>query len=342
MSHGKVIPTKYRFEKMPDGAYHVKGCCPGKITGTYFSHVVGRSPWGTPFSAAAHILGLFKEDIGDQPAVKTGVVLEPVILKYVADQGVLPACQVFGNPEDYNEYGQHVGSHDTWKHDFDDPIFGGHVDGITEDGRIVEVKTTSAPEEWLKGVPEHYWLQASLYAKGLGATAIKFVVGFVTEEDRSNPWKWKPEGNVVIFDVELHPKTDEYMETCRQWYDDFIKKNRTPVPDLSNPIDLFVVQSLDAQLLTQDEMFALVDEYTECEERIAELDPIVKRKDELKSQIMIFLQKNDAQYITGTKRAYKRMISKRTIVDTDKLKKDGLYDQYTKQSESESFRATKM
>lgn len=342
MSHGKIIPTKYRYKRNADDSFQLVGGYKGKITGSYIAAVVGRSPWETPFSAAAHILGLYKEDIGDLPAVRTGVVLEPVILNYVRDQGVLPACEVFGDPEDYNEYGQHVGEHSVWKMDWEDPVFGGHVDGITEDGRIVEVKTTSAPEEWLKGVPEHYWLQASLYARGLGANAIKFVVGFVDPEAVSNPWKWKPEGNVSVFDVELHPKIDEYMDYCRQWYAEFIENMRTPIPDMSSDIDTHIVRSLEAQLMTQDDMLTLVDQYTQCEEQIAELDAVVKLKDELKSQIMLFMQKNEMQYITGTKKAYKRITSKRTIVDSDALKKDGIYDKYTKESVSDSFRATKM
>lgn len=342
MAHGKVIPSKYRFERNADGSFHLVGGFLGKITGTTFSHIVGRSPWGTPFSAAAHILGLFKEDISDLPAVKTGVVLEPVILNYVRDQGVIPACEVFGNPEDYNEYGQHVGEHRNWKMDWEDPIFGGHVDGITEDGRIVEVKTTSSPEEWLKGVPEHYWLQASLYAHFLGATSIMFVVGFVDEVARANPWKWTPENNVSVFNVELHPKLNEYLDFCTKWYHEFIEHFKTPVPDMSNEIDAFIVRSLEVQLLTQEEMFKLVDEYADCEDKIAELDDVVKRKEELKSQIMIFLQKHDLKFITGTKRAYKRTVSVRKIVDSDALKHDGLYDKYTKESTSDSFRATKM
>lgn len=332
----KVLPARYKFEKNEDGSYRALEGHTSKITGTAIASIIEKNPWQTPFSVACAMLGLYKEDISDAPAVHTGVVLEPIILDYVKNLGVIPADQL---------YGERRGPHNGWKQDFEDPIFGGHVDGVTEDGNVVEVKTTGSPEDWLTGVPEHYWLQASLYAYFMGASEIMFVVGVVDDEARSNPYLWKPEGNVSVHKVGLHPDLEEYLDYCRKWYADYVEKGLTPVPDMTNPIDKKVVAYLDAQLMGEKAIQDMVDEFAYHKAIIDSVKDSVKehekKAEDLKNLLKIYMDYNKVEKVHGTDVSYKISTSKRTIVDTEALKRDGIYSKYTKESETQTFRKTK-
>jgi len=329
---GKVLPSKCNFVKNEEGSYMALKARPSKITGTSISAVVGKNPWATPFSTACSMLGLYREDIGDSPAVHAGVVLESVILDYVKDLGVIPAEEL---------YAERRGPHNGWKQDFDDPIFGGHVDGVTEDGNVVEVKTTANPADWLNGVPEHYWLQASLYAHFMGASEIMFVVGVVDETARANPYLWKPEGNVSVHRVGLHPNLDEFLDYCRDWYKEYIAEGYTPVPDMENPIDRKVVACLDAQLMGDQTVKTLVDELQYHQKEIDTMKAHEKRADEIKGLLRLYMAHNDVDKVCGTDVAYKVSTSKRAVVDTDAMKRDGIYDAYTKETEIQTFRKTR-
>lgn len=328
--------TKIYYARQPfvrDGtAYVTDNPTPGKVTGTAMGGILGVSPWETPFSIACRLLGLYGEDISDKPAVRAGQVLEAPIIEYLRTQGydTIPAEQLFEKRE---------GAHHTWASDFDDPIFGGHVDGITAQGDIVEIKTTSNPEAWVEGVPEHYLQQASLYAYFLGADKIIFAVGVLTKDDVTNPYGWTPTPeNTFVYEVEPSRSIFKDVAYIREWYVDYIAQGRTPEPDLSNERDCAIIKALDAQL---DEGTALLDELEAIEAQLDEYKALKDRADEIKELLMLRLDHIGATSIDGDRKTYTLTTYDRVSVDTDALKRDGLYDKYSKTTKTKSLRAKK-
>lgn len=327
----KVVASKFPFAKVGT-QYKAENPHPGKVTGTAMGGILGLSPWDTPFSVACRLLRIFREDIDDKPAVKAGKALEGPIIEHMNARGykVIPAEDIFDKRE---------GAHDEWGHDFDDPIFGGHVDGITEDGDIVEVKTTSNPEPWLNGIPEHYWLQASLYAKFMGASKVIFAVGVLGKDDTSNPYAWVPsEDTCFIFETGLHPDIDRHVDYIRGWYADYIAEGITPEPDLGNEIDCAIIKALDAQL---GDPSALLDELETIEARLKEFKALKDRADEIKEQVLLHMDYRGLSVVEGASKDYTLTETTRTAVDTDRLKADGLYETYSKTTKSKSLKAKK-
>ena len=220
------------YEVLDDGRVRVENPKPLKITATSLAGIVNRSPWNTPYQIACRLLRVCKDDISGKPSVKAGNDLESVILQYSRNNG-LPTLKT---AEEL--FGKKVGDHDDWKSDFEHPVFGGHVDGKLEDGTIIEVKTASDPTQWVEGIPEHYWLQASLYARMNHVDNIIFLVGFLQPEDYQNHYKWKPEGNVYRYDVGVHPEIDSIMEYAQNWYHEYIENGITPAPETAEDYKL--------------------------------------------------------------------------------------------------------
>ena len=317
----KILPSKFSFKK--EGTqYRAENPHPGKVTGTAMGGILGLSPWDTPFSVACRLLRIYREDIDDKPAVKAGKVLESVIIDHINDTGrleIIPAEAM---------YPERKGSHDEWEHDFEDEVFGGHVDGVTVHGDIVEVKTTSNPEPWLNGIPEHYWLQASLYAKFMGAGRIHFIVGVLGKDDTSNPFAWVPsDDNVFLFSADLHPDIDRHVEYIRGWYADYIAQGLTPMPDLDSEKDLEIISALDAQT---DDPSGIIAELEDVERALAETKGLKERADELKAMLMLHMDYQKVDSLPTGNGTYTLAESTRTVVDSDKLKSNGLYSEYTK------------
>lgn len=327
----KVICAKYPFVR--DGnAYVTDNPHPGKITGTAIGGILGVSPWETPFSIACRLLGLYNEDISDKPAVRAGQILEGSIIDYLRTQGydTIPAEQLFKKRE---------GEHQTWASDFEDPDFGGHVDGITAQGDIVEIKTTSNPESWIDGVPVYYHYQASLYAHFMGAKKIIFAVGVLSKDDVTNPYGWKPTPeNTFVYEVEPVQTIVSDIAYLREWYTDYIRQGRTPEPDLDSEKDLTIIKALDAQM---GDGADILRELEDIESRLDEYKGLKDRADELKGLIMLRLEHIGESSTDSASKTYTMTTYERTAVDTDAMKRDGIYDKYTKTTTTRTLRAKK-
>ena len=313
--------------------------CPkiGKITGTTLSAVLGNNPWQTPFSVACRLLGIYEDDPSDNAHIKAGVTLEPIIMGYLDNSGRLPNIQA------EEIFGKREGNHEEWAQDFEHEVYGGHIDGITPDGAIVECKTTTNPSAWLKGeIPNHYWIQASLYAKFLKTDTIHFTVGILTQENLNNPYTFVPnEDNVKVYTVGLHPDIDDIMQRGIDWYKTYLKAHRTPIPDLTNDTDRRILEQLQAQLFTEDEVKSALASY---ESFITRIDALTKEIKELESsaesykeQLMTYMATHDTKIKSNSYR-YQLTKTARKSVDSDALKKDGLYDKYLKDSSYTSMR----
>ena len=174
------------------------------VTGTYLGALLGHSPWESPFTISAKMLGLWDVDLSDNPAVRTGKLLEERIIDYVSMKH--PDVGQFFKAEDL--FAPREGRHDQWKSDFEDDDFAGHVDGIiSRDGQdyILEVKTVRDMTSWADGVPPHYLWQVYLYNHFITKQdKAYFAVGMVTNETYKDPYMWVPnKDNCILLEVPI-------------------------------------------------------------------------------------------------------------------------------------------
>lgn len=322
--------SKQGFQRNPDRSYSVtdKREDFGKITGTLISGLLDCNPWQTPFSTAVKMLRLFNEDISDKPSVHAGTVIEPKILDYA---GALHGEDVFQSDKS--------GDHENWVSDFQDEYFGGHIDGLMPDGAVVEVKTSSRPKDWDGQIPKHYWMQASLYAHFLKTDKIVFLVGFTDRDTWSDPDSWIPTpDNTIRVDTVPIPGFEKMMEDALAIYKDTVLMGRTPVPDLTNDIDCQIVQYLDAQLWDDSEVSQAVDEVARLSHSMAEYNSIKTELDNEKELLKLFMQYNNVDVAIGSAAEIERSVTYRTSIDTNQLKKDGVYEVYAKQKMYENLK----
>ena len=323
------MPSQQGFTRNSDGSYTVieKKLPYGKVTGTYISGILNQNPWQTPFSGVARMLRLFNEDISDKPSVHAGIVMEPKILDYI---GALHGDEIFE---------KRAGDHETWVSDFEDPVFGGHIDGLMPDGSLVEIKTSSRPQDWDGKIPVHYHMQASLYAHFLKTDRIVFGVGFTDRETLSDPDRWVPDkSNTIKVETTVMDGFDGMLEEAERIYRDTVLKDRTPVPDMSNPIDAQIVAYLNAQLWTDNEVCGKISEVSGLTDKADELKKITESIEEAKTLFSLYMDYNNVSNMEYEGITVSRGTYKRTSIDSNQLKKDGLYDLYAKEKEYRSIK----
>ena len=326
------MPSLQGFQRAPNGSYSVtdKKVPYGKITGTRLAAVLGKSKWDSPFTSIVKIMRLFNEDISERREVKAGTVIEPKILDYI---GAMHGDDIFTSRK---------GDHETWESDFDDDVFGGHIDGLMPDGAIVEVKTTKNPEDWLNGPPEYYWIQASLYAYFLKTDRIIFMVGFTDAKTLADPESFVCNENTVArYDVGIIPGFKDMLDRARRIYENTVLENRTPIPDLSSPMDYKVVELLNAQLWDEKDVKARVDDLVNIQAKMDEYKEWEKKASDVKERILMYMKTHDTEVAKGSSYDAKMTKVNKAIVDTDALKRDGVFDIYTKNAEYNMLKVTR-
>lgn len=327
-----IMPSLQGFKKNADGSYSVteKRAEYGKVTGTQMSGILNMNPWQTPFSTSVRMMRLFSEDISDKPSVHAGTVIEPKILDYI---GAVHGDEVFEKRE---------GDHESWASDFQDDIFGGHVDGFMPDGSIVEIKTSSRPQDWNKQIPIHYHIQASLYAEFFKADRIVFAVGFTDKDTLSNPDGFVPDkNNTIVVETRKIEGFDKMLKDAEEFYRRFILNGVTPIPDASNPIDRQIMSYLDAQLWTEEDAkteMQLMNAYQDSLDNVKNLQTML---DDSKQRFGLYMDYNDIGEISDGSTTIKRAVYSRTAIDTNLLKKDGLYDLYAKEKEYKTVKISR-
>ena len=327
-----IMPSLQGFKKNADGSYSVteKRAEYGKVTGTQMSGILNMNPWQTPFSTSVRMMRLFNEDISDKPSVHAGTVIEPKILDYI---GAVHGDEVFEKRE---------GDHESWASDFQDDVFGGHVDGFMPDGSIVEIKTSSRPQDWNKQIPIHYHIQASLYAEFFKADRIIFAVGFTDKDTLSNPDGFVPDkNNTIVVETRKIEGFDKMLKDAEEFYRRFILNGVTPIPDATNPIDRQIMSYLDAQLWTEEDAkteMQLMNAYQDSLDNVKNLQTML---DDSKQRFGLFMDYNDIGEISDGSTTIKRAVYSRTAIDTNLLKKDGLYDLYAKEKEYKTVKISR-
>ena len=86
-----------------------------------------------------------------------------------------------------------------------------------EDGKlagVIEIKTTKRVEDWMDGVPEHYAIQAALYAYLLGIDNVIMIASFLEEPDYENPENFIPyAGNTIIDEFSVSERFPHFKDT---------------------------------------------------------------------------------------------------------------------------------
>lgn len=339
---------KCGYRICPDGSIVTDGTFKGKITGTQLGAILGESPWSTPFQAACAILGLTSEDISKKPAVRTGVALEGRIIDYVG--ACHPDIGLFIPAEDIFE--KRLGDHDDWASDFEDEIFGGHVDGMvmTEEGEnyILEVKTSSNMDSWVDGVPRHYWWQVALYNSFLTAQDKAYVVlGIVDSKAHKDPLSWVPgERTVGLFPMDIDQEEAERgIEKAREWYHEYIDEFRTPPMDPSNPRDVAMFEYLSRLTRPEEKIKDTIDRLADVEAELMvredALAGLRATRDELKREVKDYMDVMDIDELDSTSGHWTAKVSSsvRVKVDTIKMAGDGIDpDKYSEKTIVKSFK----
>lgn len=298
------------------------------VTGTSIGALLGKSPWETPFTASAKMLGLWSEDLSNKPAVQTGKLLEERVIDYVAakhpDVGqFLTAGELFAPRE---------GHHEDWESDFEDEDFHGHVDGIvSRDGQdyILEVKTVhrESLSSWVDGIPEHYLWQVYLYNHFITKQdRAYFAIGVVTSETYSNPYGWVPnKENCILIEVPIDMKmVAETIEEVRRIRRSIVTERATLIADLDDPRDRELMVHLMDLSHVSDRLMEAAAIYEDVMRRIdeaeAQLKPLRDEADTYKARI------KDMMTAHSLNKCANLTLSSRTteVFDIAKARADGI------------------
>lgn len=314
---------------------------PKKITGTRLASILELDRWNTPFKTWCAITRVYEEPFVENKYTRAGRIIEPKIIDYLNKVyffGSLKSPRdIYG--EDYFEktYGDFFPN---------EKVFGGMWDALYyEDGKVsavIEIKTTKRVEDWTKGAPEHYAIQAALYAYLLGVDDALMVATFLDESDYEHPENFVPSAENTIIDEfklsERFPHFQRHIDRALEWWKTHVEGGISPVFDETR--DKEILEALRRNTLTADtDIKALM---MEAEILKSEIDTVIntiankeKRLEEikniLKEHCMRQFRDGDKKVVlTGQKYEWVLSRSESIEIDKDALKKDGLLTKYSK------------
>ena len=326
-----------------------------KVTGSSIAGILNVSPFNTPFKEACNLLGVCKEDLDGKPAIEIGKALEETIIEYLGER--YPEYGMFVPCKDIPEFEKRKGDHDTWGSDFDDEIFGGHVDGIVYDqdlnDYILEIKTTSNYKSWENGVPEYYKLQVELYNHFLTKKDKAYVavalVGGVTKATVS---EWTPtDENVFLFQMPINmAEFEKTLAEVKHWYEDYIVQGVTPPIDPLSKSDVemwkhLVTISQPASSIQED-----IDDLEKIEESLKEkeleMKDLTNTRENLRKRIKDYMIANKEDNLPTTSGKFAAVISesRKRSIDPELMEEDGLDPEkytVTKVTKTLSFKPVK-
>ena len=315
---------------------------PKKCTGTRFASILGLDRWNTDFKTWCAITRTYEEPFVDNKYTIAGKTIEPKVIDY------LNKTYFFGDLKSPTDiYGKDYFKK-TWGDFFNDvEIFGGMWDALYyEDGKIasvIEIKTTKRAEDWTGGTaPDHYALQAALYAYLLGVDTVVMVASFLEDEDYEYPEKFVPSVNNTIIDEfnvsERYPQFQAHIDRATDWWNEHVMTGISPQFDEKKDAD--ILKELRKNTITVDgDIDALIEEGGRLKDEIdAILEKVTdkqKRFDEIKKAVKAYCMN---QFRDGDQRVaipgerYEWVLSKSVSTEIDKkaLEKDGLLEKYSK------------
>ena len=314
---------------------------PKKLTATRFATILGLNAWQTPFEAWCAVTRTYEPPFEDTIYTKAGKVIEPKVIEYL-DKVMFMDLK---SPTDV--YGPNYFKL-TWGDFFPkDKVLGGMWDALGDDF-VVEIKTTKRAEDWAEDVPIYYKLQAALYAYLLGFEKIVMTASFLDDMDYNAPEKFVPSyKNTKVYEFKLHeafPNFElDYVKPALDWWRDHVETGISPEFDEKRDAEILKVlrkntiepedKDITKMIAEADRLQVSIDKaeakLKEKKDRLKEIDATVK-----KYMTGQFRDGDTMVELTGKKFTWTLSRTTKTIVDSAKLQKDGLYDQYSKTSEA--------
>lgn len=318
-----------------------------KLTATRFATILGLNAWNTPFGAWCEITRTYEEPFEDTIYTIAGKTIEPKIISYLQNRmfmDIKSPTDVYG--ADYFKK--------TWGDFFpQEEVFGGMWDVLGDDF-VVEIKTTKRAEDWAIDVPIYYKLQACLYAYLLGFDNVVMTVSFLEDKDYNNPELFEPSyKNTKIYEFKLSeafPTFEEsYIKPALEFWKNHVETGISPQFDEKKDAEILKVlrkntvepddKEIQKLIVEGDRLKASIDK---AEEKIADKKKRAKEIDTIVKEWMVkrFRDGDKKVEIEGKKYVWTLTKSKKTVVDTDAMKEEGIYDDYTKTSEVLTLKKT--
>lgn len=318
---------------------------PKKLTGTRFASILDLDRWNTPFKTWCAITRTYEEPFVENKYTIAGKTIELKIIDY------LNKVYFFGDLKSPTDiYGKDY-FNKTYGDFFKDiEIFGGMWDAIYyENGKVaavIEIKTTKRAEDWSNGAPNYYALQAALYAYLLGIDDVVMVASFLEEKDYEHPEKFVPSSDNTIIDEfkisERFPQFQAHIDRAVDWWNTHVVTGISPTFDEKK--DEEILKELRKNTIEADsDIAALISEGEALKNEIdAVADSIAEKEKRLKTVTDLIKQHCMSQFregdtkvaVTGAKYEWIVSRTETTEIDKDALKKEGLFDKYTKRKTS--------
>lgn len=317
-----------------------------KITGTRFAAILGLNPWSSPFEAWCDMTGTYKIPFEDTQYTLAGKEIEPKVIAYL-DKKYYYGKRLLKDPDEW--FGK-TKEQLRFDHFPEEKIFGGMWDARTEK-TVYELKTSKRVEDWFKGgmfvAPEYYKLQGALYAYLMGLDDFRLVLTILEDKDYADPAGFIPTPkNTVIKKYSLqaeYPNFEDTLNYCLKWYEEHIITPFSPVWD--DKKDAEIIKALTTAQLTPENTDGQVDPIAVL---LAEIEPLQVRvdaakasikddekaldalKEQLKPEMQARMKDSDKKIVLPGSRYTFELSRTPAGIDTDRLKADGLYDQYRK------------
>ena len=321
---------------------------PKKITGTKFGAVLNANRWQTPFQAWCEITKAWCKPFEGSIYTEAGKVIEDKQLTWFSRY--LPVVR----PEDI--YGKDFFNKTYGDFFKDSAIFGGMWDGLTGEKTaptgVIECKTTKRAEDWQNDIPEYYALQASLYATLLGLDDVYMIVTFLDDGDYEHPEDFvcSTENTAYVhFTVsERYPQFETFISYCEDFWNRHVLTGISPEYDEVK--DKEYLDALRTTVITDDT--SITDLVAEAESLFEHIESVKasitkdeKRLKEIEGMLKKYAMENETEgqeksIFKGAKMSWVVSRSEKKSLDSDKLKADGIYENYLTTDISYTIRKT--
>lgn len=263
------------------------------IGGSDVAAILGLSPWTSPYALWEDKTGRSDEK-PTTPAIYWGSMLEPVIRQAYADATghIVTKPDVMYVSKEY-------------------PFMLANIDGMREDGRLLEIKTASSSDGWgapgTDEVPDYYLTQVQHYLAVTGAPGCDVAVLISGRDFRIYEVEADAELQATLIEREKEfwhlVETDTPPEATT--LDDMQRKWRDAVAKKTVQADSAVMQAFASLCRVQKD-----------------IDALEEQEADLKIQLMGFMEDAVALKNEGKTLASWSLPSSRKTIDSDKLKSD--------------------
>lgn len=331
---------------------------PLRLTATRLGAVLKLNPYSSDFQAWCEISRVWKSEFVENKYTKAGNAIEPIIIDWLKEEfgtSVVSPKDYYGNTFDEVRYNFYKN---------DSKVFGGMWDAkiITpkrETVAVVEIKTSSRPQDWVDGVPLEKLVQALQYGHLEHATTTYVAVAFLSDEDYSHPERFvvkegvnfklipfNTETTLIPFDGELCT-IGELMEYAEQWWEAYVLTGISP--EFSEDKDKDILKELRTQRPdeTDDSLASLMKMVEDTEIEINRLilengidilqEKCKNGREAIKRELIKLLDDDSDKLQIGSWSLNK---TTRTSIDSKALKADNLLDKYQKTSVTYTLKKT--